>query len=224
MRVYFLLIVTSFLVLIIWFGETYLRDWRGLEWLNYFHFSLLIIPFIFIAWLLFIEKKFTVSKHLLKYPILIIGYFLFCSLVLAALTNHSERYYPDIFIKPLAIFLFMIGAFVMYLIISKIENKKLRFNQKAILFFACLFLPICSELFTSLIFTQTWLFPPDINLSGILFHWLKNDGIKGFYLNESILHWLKSGGLILSIFLYEGIFILMQKTIPRWSYSIKITV
>ena len=227
MNNYLSLPLTSILILVFWLGETLLRDWRGLEWLNYFHYSLLIIPCIFIAWLILTDKYFKASKHLLKYPILVIGYFLICLVILAMLLHHSDRYNQYILFKPLAIFLFMIVTFGVNLVISKLENRKLSLKQKVILFFACLFIPICSELFTSLIFTQTWLFPPDINLSGILYHWFKSDGLIGFYLNESILHWLKSGGLILSISLYEGIFILyVKKQYPEDQIHsvIKITV
>jgi hypothetical protein len=214
MKRYNSLTITSILILIIWLGETLLRDWRGLEWLNYFHFSLIIIPTIFIAWLILIDKKFTPSKHLLKYPILIIGYFLFCFLVIAVLINNSESYNYFV-VKPLAIFLFMVVTFGMNLIISGIESRKLRFKQKAILFFTCIFVPICSELITSLIFTQSWLFPQNIKLTSLIFHWLHIEGTSFSYFNEGIIHWLKSGGLIMSITLYEGIFILyLKKLMP----------
>lgn len=210
---YLSLVIMSLLILLIWLGETLLRDWRGLEWLNYFHYSLLIIPTIFVAWLILTDKNFTASKHLLKYPILIIGYFLFCSLVFSLLISHSGGYDRYIFFKPLAIFLFMIVTFGMNLIISGIESRKLRLKQKAILFFTCIFVPICSELITSLIFTQSWLFPKNIKLTSIIFHWLQIEGVSFYYIDESILHWFKCGGLITSITLYEGFFILYLKSL-----------
>lgn len=215
MKRHLLLFALSFLFLIIWLGETLLRDWSGLEWLNYFHISMFIIPSIFLFWLILIDNRTNLKRQKVKYalyPILIIAYTLFCLILILSLEQTGYRPAAGIYLYPIVLFVFGAITFCMNLIISKIEGVKLGFKEKMVLFFSSIFIPISSDLVTTLVFTQTYLFPStSYDLPSVLLHFLGNDGQTGSGIFNSILHWLKSGALIMSIAFYEGAFILYLK-------------
>ena len=186
-----------------WVGEILVRNWMGLEWLNYFHWSMLIVPIMVIIWIIKLNGKLEQKKHFLYYPligalytfftlILVASYptdFRYNSMVRGAASSEIGHYLPLI--------LFPAVIFLLNLWVARIEHRKLSLPNKIALFFSSLIIPALSILLAMLLFTQSYLFPstpPDPIRNGM----------------EPI-HWLKSGSLIFAVIIYEGAYFLWLK-------------
>lgn len=187
----------------LWVGEIIIRDWTGLEWLNYFHWAIVIIVALICIWTIKTNGIFVARKYLYFYPLWIIAYiayliilistyptdFRYYSMVRGAASSATMHYIPLIFF-PIYIFLLNLWA-------ARIEHRKLSLSNKITLIFSSLLIPSLSILFAMLLFTQSYLFPPT-----------PPDPIQN---GLEPIHWLKSGSLIFAVIFYEGVYFLWIK-------------
>lgn len=214
MKYILFLLLLATICLGLWFVEVLIRDWIGLEWLNYFHFAIFIIPLIIFLWIVWINGKLEFEKHFIYYPLLSITYSIYMLILVSSYPSHFY-YNPMVrgaassgLIHYLPLILFPFVTFLWNKWVARIENKKLSLFNKLVLLLSAFSIPVISTLITVLLFTQSYLFPQSP----------PNPIENGF---EPI-HWLKSGSLIFAIIIYEGIYFLWLKEKIQFSNNIPI--
>lgn len=198
------LMLLAFSCMGIWFIEVLIRDWTGLEWLNYWHYASLIIPLLVLFWVVVINGKLEYKKHLAWYPLLFLSYVIFLVILIASYPEdfHPQlwgrgvnEYTPYTFYIPMIFF--PVVTYFWNMKLARIEKKQLTGLNKLVLFFSPFIIPVICALITILLFKQSYLFPPT-----------PPDPIKN---GLEAIHWAKSGSLIFAFIFYEGIFYLWLK-------------
>jgi hypothetical protein len=203
------LLIFAFFVTLIWVIEVYLiSGWAGMAWQDDWLYSMAIIPVLSLIWVIWINRKIQIFKHLIAYPILLftyLSYFAIYLLVILEEINYpsasvlfsTEIVYPLIYIVLgyLFLFTFPVITTLWNIIFARFENKKLSKRNLWMLFFSTFLIPVISVVLTILVFSQSYLFP--------------EPHPKPFI--ESLVHWLKSGSLIFTFIIYEGVYYLWLK-------------
>ncbi len=205
------LFLLAFFCMMFWFLETIIRGWEGSKWLNYLHYSMLMIPIIVHFWVIRVNGKLQFFKHIVVYPSLYISYFMFLFMTIGNFAEGVVAIHPilnrfhlsinlayPLFLSP--IILFPVITFLCNFIAARMEKKRLTKMNKWILFFSPFIIPAVSAIFTILLFATSSLFPPT-----------PPDPIKN---GLEVIHWTKSGSLIFSFIAYEGMYYLWLK--EKW--------
>ncbi len=205
------LLIFAFLTTVIWEIEVFLiTGWAGMAWLDDWLYSMAIIPILSLLWLIWINRKIQIFKHLIAYPILLFTYLIYFSFYLLVISEEinypaasvlfsTEIDYPLSYMifGYLFLFTFPVITTLWNFIFARFENRKLSKRNIWMLFFSTILIPVISVILTILIFTQSYLFPkPQPNSF--------NEGLEP-------VHWLKSGSLIFTFIIYEGVYYLWLK-------------
>ena len=202
------LLLMATICMLIWLFEILLRDWRGLQWMNYFHIAWLIIPTIIFIWVVRIEGDMVARKHFFIYPLMIFIYFILMSIICTSIWEGIEKVNYRLFrnnysrfeiylLYTIPVFLYGFITFIGNLIVARVEKKSLSLKSKLVLFFSPYLIPLICLLVTMFLFTQKYLFPVT-SLSPM------KEGLD-------ILHWIKSGSFIFAYVMYEGSYYLWLK-------------
>jgi len=180
----------------IWLIELYnYGGWRGLEWISNFHYSLYIIPFLFIIWLFFISYSLKVKIYPVLYGIIYIIFFYISMRIFKVQMSEGiaffftlwyySQYFPNFFLKNyfyVCIILEIILMYVLNIIICLIETKKIILKDIIIMSLHVIIIPFFS-----------------IFISYIILLLLKQ---YDKYCLEPI-HWFKTGSIIFGFIIYE---------------------
>jgi hypothetical protein len=129
----------------------------------------------------------------------------------ASVLFSTEIDYPLIYIILGYLFLFTFPVITTFwnIIFARFEKKKLSKRNFWILFFSTILIPVISVILTILIFSQSYLFPePQPNSF--------NEGLEP-------VHWLKSGSLIFTFIIYEGVYYLWLKGKIKFNFYFRRT-
>jgi hypothetical protein len=180
----------------IWIIELFYHGWGGLKWISYFHYSLCIIPFLFIIWLFYISFNLKVKTHPIFYSIIYIVFFIFSyiifyvqmisgptalSLLLLFPDNINIFQYLIQYIFYICIILEIIIIYIINIIICLYEKRKINKKDIFIIALHIIIVPIMSIIISLII-----LLP--INYARYCF---------------DPIHWFKTGSIIFSFIIYE---------------------
>ena len=210
--------ITGFLS---YYAEVLIYGWEGLKWTGNFYWTLLFIPIIFTLWLKFIAVKELSTKQIIKfllsYFLTYIGIFILVNLIynlkLTAFLLYApflpfEALLPPAFLDGLIRFSVFINIILIFLIlfienikVQKILNFELKKYEKIILLFQPIYIFVTAK------------------ISMVLLYHLKVFPLMNkFNLFDSIFIF-KTGTIIFSSVLFEGLFILYKTSYSKVTQS-----
>jgi hypothetical protein len=188
----------------IWLIELFnYGGWRGLEWIKNFHYSLCIIPFLFIIWLCLISYSLKVKIRPILYSIIYVIFFYLSINIFYIQMNdgpsalftlmYYSQYFPDFIVRNyyyVCTILEIILIYILNIIICLFETKKLNLRDVIIISLHIIIIPIFS-----------------IIISYIILSIIKQNDR---YCLEPI-HWFKTGSIIFGFIIYECSYIYYMK-------------
>lgn len=191
----FSILILAVLSNTIWVIELLNYGWDSLKWISIFHYSLYIIPILFIIWLFYISFSLKVKVHPIIYSIIYIIFFYLSIKIFYVQMNDGPGalfflmylldYFPYFIVKNyyyVCILLEIILIYILNIIICLYETKKLIFKDIIIMSLHIIIIPVLSIIVSYI----------------ILFILRKYDR----YCLEPI-HWFKTGSIIYSFITYE---------------------
>jgi len=195
----------------IWLIELYnYGGWRGLEWISNFHYSLYIIPFLFIIWLFFISYSLKVKIYPVLYGIIYIIFFYISMRIFRVLMSEGmaafftfmyyAQYLPSFILKNVYIYyifwilLEIILIYILNIIICLFETRKIILKDIIIISLHIIIIPVLLVVTSYIILSI----------------------IKQYdrYCLEPI-HWFKTGSIISGYIIYECSYIYYIKNKKR---------
>jgi hypothetical protein len=184
---------------LLWLIEVFSNGWSGLGWLSYFHISLLAPPILFFYWIRMLKiveiEKGSYFKLTILYTIAFITLLsLFVLIFIAgpkAIIIYNEN---TLWTKKIYLFSVPLVLILTNIIVSKILHRKIYVSDIVYLIFGQIFLIIVSCSICMLLFS--------INLP------YDGTGPNPFWEGLDPVHWFKSGAVIVSFMIYEGLYIL----------------
>lgn len=171
-------------------GEVLLRGWYWLHWIEYFHFSFLVAPILFMLWLNFVWNwKLGIKRNL----VFAASYTLCFVILLASYATLFNRWV--IFLHPVYILLALVFPLLIPFLENLLLSKTFRLSVRRWKFIIVFFLPVAVHLIAqvlNLILMQVIPFFFD-KLGDMIFQF-------------------KTGSVIFAYMLLEGIFILLHKS------------
>ena len=205
------LIFLSLIVFLSYYMEVLLHGWEGLKWTGNFYWSLIVIPFIFILWLKFVVikelKLKEIVKFLLSYFLTYIGIFILLNLIynlrftaLVLFLPFEEILTPNLFdilvyaSRFINISLIFLILYIENIKLQKILNFELTKIEKIVLLFQPVYIFLSAEIIMFLLYYLK-VFP----------HMNKYDLFDSIFI-------FKTGTIIFSSILFEGLYILYKKS------------
>jgi len=183
----------------IWLIEVLYHGWAGLGWLTYFHFSLLLIPFLFFVWLsqckIIAYNWRSYLKLILLYAISFI--ILLSLFILVFITGPGATLFysqETWWTKKIYASIIPVVLVLVNFLISKILNTKFSVFDFIYLTIAQVFIFVFSGLICMLVFT--------LNLP------FNGTSPNPFWEGLDPIEWFKSGSVILTFMIYEGLYLI----------------
>lgn len=171
-------------------GEVLLRGWYWLHWIEYFHFSFLVAPILFMLWLNFVWNwKLGIKRNL----IFAASYTLCFVILLVSYATLFNRWV--IFLHPVYILLALVFPLLIPFLENLLLSKTFRLSVRRWKFIIVFFLPVAVHLIAQLL---------NLVLMQVIPFFFDKLGDMIFQ--------FKTGSVIFAYMLLEGIFILLHKS------------